>query len=43
VCGRSLEEAGHDHVADDVDPRLAALRDFRPAGDADVDPGADER
>jgi DUF177 domain-containing protein len=30
VCGERLDEGVHDHPADDVDPRLAALRDFRP-------------
>jgi uncharacterized protein len=29
VCGRHLEEGIHDHPADDVDPRLEALRGFR--------------
>jgi uncharacterized protein len=43
VCGLSLEQPGHDHDVDDVDPRLAALRDFRPAGDADTDRGVEER
>jgi uncharacterized protein len=35
VCGLSLEEGDHRHVEDDVDPRLAALREFRPAADDD--------
>lgn len=30
VCGSRLDEGSHDHPADDVDPRLAALRGFRP-------------
>jgi uncharacterized protein len=30
VCGGRLDEGTHDHPDDDIDPRLAALRDFRP-------------
>jgi len=30
VCGGQLEEGDHDHPSDDVDPRLEALRGFRP-------------
>lgn len=30
VCGLPLDEGSHDHPDDDVDPRLEALRDFRP-------------
>ena len=30
VCGDRLEEGAHDHPDDDVDPRLEALRAFRP-------------
>jgi uncharacterized protein len=30
VCGLPLDEGVHDHPVDDVDPRLEALRDFRP-------------
>jgi uncharacterized protein len=33
VCGTPLDEGVHDHPSDDVDPRLEALRDFKP-GDA---------
>ncbi|HET7167982.1 MAG TPA: DUF177 domain-containing protein [Candidatus Limnocylindrales bacterium] len=33
VCGLPLDEGVHDHPADDVDPRLEALRSFQPAGD----------
>jgi uncharacterized protein len=29
-CGGRLEEGTHDHPSDDVDPRLEALRGFRP-------------
>ena len=30
VCGLPLDEGTHDHPDDEVDPRLAALREFRP-------------
>ena len=30
VCGGRLDEGSHDHPDDDIDPRLEALRDFRP-------------
>lgn len=30
VCGDALDEGAHDHPDDDVDPRLEALRSFRP-------------
>jgi uncharacterized protein len=30
VCGEPLDEGVHDHPADDIDPRLEALRAFRP-------------
>ena len=30
VCGGRLDEGTHDHPADDIDPRLEALRGFRP-------------
>lgn len=30
VCGERLDEGAHDHPDDDVDPRLEALRGFRP-------------
>ncbi|HEU4919443.1 MAG TPA: DUF177 domain-containing protein [Candidatus Limnocylindrales bacterium] len=30
VCGTPLDEGDHDHPSDEVDPRLEALRDFRP-------------
>jgi uncharacterized protein len=30
VCGLPLDEGTHDHPDDDVDPRLEALRSFRP-------------
>jgi DUF177 domain-containing protein len=30
TCGNPLDEGTHDHPTDDVDPRLAALRDFHP-------------
>jgi uncharacterized protein len=33
VCGLSLEEGDHGHGEDDIDPRLAALRNFRPDAD----------
>jgi uncharacterized protein len=33
VCGGRLDEGTHDHPDDDVDPRLEALRGFRPDGD----------
>lgn len=38
VCGLPLDEGVHDHPEDDIDPRLEALRSFRPASD---DEGAD--
>jgi hypothetical protein len=31
VCGNPLDDGVHEHPTDDVDPRLEALRDFRPA------------
>ena len=30
VCGERLDEGNHDHPTDDIDPRLEALRAFRP-------------
>ena len=30
VCGGRLDEGAHDHPEDDIDPRLEALRGFRP-------------
>lgn len=30
VCGGRLDEGDHDHPDDDIDPRLGALRGFRP-------------
>ena len=30
VCGNPLDEGDHVHPEDDIDPRLEALRDFRP-------------
>jgi uncharacterized protein len=30
VCGERLEDGTHDHPADDIDPRLEALRAFKP-------------
>jgi uncharacterized protein len=30
TCGDPLDEGTHDHPADEVDPRLEALRDFHP-------------
>ncbi len=30
TCGLPLDEGTHDHPADDIDPRLEALRGFRP-------------
>ena len=30
VCGGRLDEGSHDHPADEIDPRLEALRGFRP-------------
>jgi uncharacterized protein len=33
VCGGRLDEGVHDHPDDDVDPRLEALRAFKPGGD----------
>ncbi len=32
VCGLPLEEGEHDHPDDDIDPRMEALRGFRPDG-----------
>jgi uncharacterized protein len=32
VCGLPLDEGDHDHPADDIDPRLEALRGFRADG-----------
>jgi len=32
VCGERLDAGGHDHPDDDIDPRLEALRGFRPDG-----------
>lgn len=31
VCGQPLETGDHDHPDDDIDPRLEALRGFKPA------------
>jgi uncharacterized protein len=31
VCGIPLEEGTHDHPNDDIDPRLEALKGFKPA------------
>jgi uncharacterized protein len=33
VCGQPLDEGVHDHPVEDVDPRLEALRGFRPTED----------
>lgn len=33
VCGLPLDEGVHDHPGDDIDPRLEALRGFRPLDD----------
>jgi hypothetical protein len=30
TCGGRLDEGAHDHRDDDIDPRLEALRGFRP-------------
>ncbi|MEA2578347.1 MAG: Large ribosomal subunit accumulation protein YceD, partial [Chloroflexota bacterium] len=30
TCGLPLDEGEHDHPDDDIDPRLAALRGFKP-------------
>ena len=30
VCGLPLDEGGHDHPVDEIDPRLEALRAFQP-------------
>jgi len=30
VCGKPLDEGSHDHPDDDIDPRLEALRAFKP-------------
>jgi uncharacterized protein len=32
TCGLPLDEGTHDHPTDDIDPRLEALRGFRPEG-----------
>jgi uncharacterized protein len=32
VCGNPLDDGTHDHPDDDVDPRLEALRGFKPEG-----------
>ncbi len=32
VCGGRLDDGPHDHPDDDIDPRLAALREFRAEG-----------
>jgi uncharacterized protein len=32
VCGERLDEGNHDHPDDDIDPRLEALRAFKPNG-----------
>ena len=32
VCGLPLEDGEHDHPDDDIDPRMEALRGFRPDG-----------
>lgn len=32
VCGQPLDEGVHDHPTDDIDPRLEALRAFKPDG-----------
>jgi uncharacterized protein len=32
VCGLPLDEGEHDHPDDEIDPRLEALRGFRPEG-----------
>ena len=34
ICGERLDAGPHDHGDDDIDPRLAALRAFRPADEA---------
>jgi len=34
ICGEPLDEGTHDHPDEDVDPRLEALRAFRPGGEA---------
>jgi uncharacterized protein len=33
VCGLPLDEGAHDHPDEDLDPRFAALRELRTAGD----------
>jgi uncharacterized protein len=33
VCGLPLDEGKHDHPDDDIDPRLEALRAFKPAAE----------
>ncbi|HEY7736616.1 MAG TPA: YceD family protein [Candidatus Limnocylindrales bacterium] len=45
VCGEPMETGDHRHDEDEVDPRLAALLDFRPAEQAESSPGpvTDER
>jgi DUF177 domain-containing protein len=35
TCGLPLDEGVHDHGDDDIDPRLDALRGFRPSGPDD--------
>ena len=32
VCGERLDDGTHDHPDEDIDPRLEALRSFRPEG-----------
>jgi uncharacterized protein len=32
ICGLPLDEGAHDHPDDDIDPRLEALRAFKPEG-----------
>jgi uncharacterized protein len=33
VCGQPLDEGKHDHPDDDIDPRLEALKAFKPAAE----------
>jgi uncharacterized protein len=33
ICGQELAGGRHDHEEEDVDPRLEALRDFKPGGE----------
>jgi uncharacterized protein len=33
ICGERLEDGDHDHPDEDIDPRLEALKAFRPAAD----------